>query len=310
MAAGESLIVMYHYIWPDDRPVPGGIRPLLASEFERQLDWLAERYEIVSSERFLQTYREPGGRPPCLLTFDDGTRDHAEVATPILAMRALSGLFFITTGPAEEGIMPLTHALHWLLGQDEQAAWEALVAYAQAHLGGVGALDPREQALKIYHYETPLRARIKYAANMALQAEQTQLVIESLVAAAGESMTSLARQWFTSREHWLVMQAMGMELGMHGVTHRSLQSLGAEGISREIAECANALRWFGGPPTWWACPFGGSGADEVTIAAMNQALAEQGVKAAVTTRSAYVSRADDPMALPRIDCIHLPPRAS
>ena len=50
----EDLIVMYHYVWPDEKKVPGGIRPMLVSKFEEQLDWLMERYEIVGAVEFLK----------------------------------------------------------------------------------------------------------------------------------------------------------------------------------------------------------------------------------------------------------------
>ena len=32
------LIVMYHYVRPDGEPIPAGIRPMLTSQFEAQLD--------------------------------------------------------------------------------------------------------------------------------------------------------------------------------------------------------------------------------------------------------------------------------
>ena len=47
-----GLIVMYHYVRPDASPIPAGIRPLLVSEFETQLDWLTSKYDIVPADRF------------------------------------------------------------------------------------------------------------------------------------------------------------------------------------------------------------------------------------------------------------------
>jgi peptidoglycan/xylan/chitin deacetylase (PgdA/CDA1 family) len=309
MHSRSAIIVMYHYVWPDEKPVPGGIRPMRVSEVERQLDWLAERYAIVGPAEFLASYRDLADRPPCLLTFDDGTRDHAEVATPILARRGLNGLFFIPTGPAERGLMPLTHAVHWLLGQDEEKVWSAFQRYAKEHLTGELALGTRNEAKRIYHYEPERRARIKYAANMALSPEHTERIVEKLVTAAGRSMADLAKEWFASPEQLRQMHQTGMTLGMHGVTHRSLQTLGAEGIRQEIEQCASFLTSITGTaPTWWACPFGGSGAAQETVSAMNESLRALAIRGAVTTRAASVSPDDHSLALPRIDCIQLPPR--
>jgi peptidoglycan/xylan/chitin deacetylase (PgdA/CDA1 family) len=304
-----ALVVMYHYVWPDEEPIPGGIRPLRASEFEEQLDWLAERYEIVGADEFLRSYREPSDRPPCLLTFDDGTRDQAEVAAPILARRGLSGVFFIATGPASGGPIPLTHALHWLLGQDERDVWEAFERYAVSELGGPASLGSEDVARSSYYYESPLRARIKYAANMALPAHRTREVIERLVRAHGKTMRGLAEEWFASSDQLVEMARSGMTIGMHGVTHQSLQVMGPDGTRREIRECARFLReLLGAPPRWWACPFGGTGAPEETISTMYDELSALGVEAAVSTASSLVNPSCHPWALPRVDAAALPPR--
>ena len=209
MSKDPALIVMYHYVWPDHSPIPAGIRPLLLTEFETQLDWLGERYDIVGPEEFitriadspeyvaatpaspLGTANDPRRRrrrsyedtqtvakPACLLTFDDGTKDHAQIVTPLLAARALTGVFFVLSGPAEHGIMPTTHAIHWLLGGDDERLWKIFRQYGGDFLG-----DPAD-AQRIYHYETPLRARIKYAANMALPAATTEQIVQSAVVAA------------------------------------------------------------------------------------------------------------------------------
>jgi peptidoglycan/xylan/chitin deacetylase (PgdA/CDA1 family) len=313
-----ALIVMYHYVWPDGEKIPGGIRPLLVSEFERQLDWLSERYEIVGAEEFIdamlgernqafQKYSSGnlgGSKPPCLLTFDDGTKDHASIVTPILAARGLTGVFFVLSGPAEHGTMPLTHAIHWLLGGDERLVWELLQRHTKDWVG-----DPAE-AERIYYYESPIRARIKYAANMAVPVDVTERIVQAAVAASGRTMKDLAEEWFVSAEEIRAMDAKGMTIAMHGCTHRSLQSLGAAGIQEEIHHCSEYLSdLIGQRPTWYACPFGGSGAPPQSVSAMRNAMAEVGVVASVSTEKKYVETGCDLLVLPRLDTVDLPPRS-
>jgi peptidoglycan/xylan/chitin deacetylase (PgdA/CDA1 family) len=121
----------------------------------------------------------------------------------------------------------------------------------------------------------------------------------------------LARDWFVSAVQIAEMARMGMTIGLHGHSHSSLQVLGAAGVAREIAHGSEYLaRLTGATPTWWACPFGGSGASEQTLAAMRTAMAAAGIAAAVTTRKAHVAPGADAMAIPRFDCIDLPPRKS
>ena len=80
------LAVMYHYLRQRGEACPSGIRPMWVDEFEQQLDWMSERFEILDGaglEAVLQGEYRPR-RPGCVLSFDDGTKDHAEVAAPIL----------------------------------------------------------------------------------------------------------------------------------------------------------------------------------------------------------------------------------
>jgi peptidoglycan/xylan/chitin deacetylase (PgdA/CDA1 family) len=304
----SPLVVMYHYVHPAAPSEPTGVRPLLVEEFERQLDWLASRYEIARPAAFLDQLRagpRPGAKPLCLLTFDDGSVDHATVVTPILARRGLGGVFFVLSGPAIDGLMPLTHAVHWALSQGDAAVWSALSEAARA--AGVSTGD-ESAALKMYHYEPPVRAKLKHAANVALPTEVTRAALEQLAASRGTSLAALARGWFVSREQVRAMHAAGMTIGIHGQTHRSLQQMG-EGVADEIARCAAFVReCTGEPPTWWACPFGGAGAPADLHAAMRRAMVSHGIAASVSTEARPVRWGDDTLSLPRVDCVHLPPR--
>jgi peptidoglycan/xylan/chitin deacetylase (PgdA/CDA1 family) len=359
-----GLAMMYHYVRPDASPIPAGIRPMLASEFERQLDHLEQHYTIAQPDDFFawlggmgngipsaritgvspvqgaleltetevlklpsnqhgrdardtsmlisgyaQTSFRTPPKPLCLLTFDDGTRDHAEVVTPILARRSLGAVFFVLTGPTEQGLMPLTHAIHWLLSQPDEQTWQTFQRYAHDELQNPAALGDESEARRIYHYEPPLRARIKYAANMAMPQDATTQIVRRAAAQAGLSLPELARQWFVSADQIADMHRAGMTIGLHGHSHSSLQVLGPGGIAHEIAHGAAYLTHLTGRlPTWWACPFGGTGANDQTLQAMRTAMQTHNLRAAVTTQKSPVIQNTDPLAIPRYDCIDLPPR--
>ena len=315
MNAAPGLIVMYHYVRrDDDLTIPAGIRPMLASQFEAQLDWLSEHYSILHPDDFLNWFKreyEPP-KPPCLLTFDDGTADHATVVTPILASRNLGGVFFVLTGPAEESLMPLTHAIHWLLSQpDDHETWRLFQDFARDELHDEFALGDPAEAQRIYHYEPELRARIKYAANMALPPEATAAILHRAAEQARISPKDLAQRWFVTPQQIRQMHQAGMTIGVHGHSHSSLQTLGENGIRHEIAHASTYLTTLiGEQPSWWACPFGGAGASAPALSAMREAMQQFNLCAAVTTQKAPVRRDADLPALPRYDCIDLPPKRS
>jgi peptidoglycan/xylan/chitin deacetylase (PgdA/CDA1 family) len=106
-----------------------------------------------------------------------------------------------------------------------------------------------------------------------------------------------------------MMHAAGMTIGLHGCTHRSLQSLGGGGMREEILHCSQYIgNLIGRRPAWFACPFGGSGGKSEDVATMQAAMKEVGVVAAVSTEKRFVKIGGDPLALPRLDAIDLPPR--
>jgi hypothetical protein len=207
--------------------------------------------------------------------------------------------------------MPLTHALHWLLSQPDEEMWRLFQQFAREELRDESALGDPAEAKRIYHYEPDLRGRIKYAANMALPQEATAAILHRAAEQARVSLKDLARQWFVTSAQIRQMHQAGMTIGLHGRSHSSLQTLGEEGIRQEIAHASNYLTHLTGErPTWWACPFGGAGASQRALGAMQDAMRQANLCAAVTTHKGPVTRAADVLALPRYDCIDLPPRRS
>ena len=59
------------------------------SIFERQIGWLARRFELVSLDEIVDSERRSQGRPLAAVTFDDGFRSVREVGHPILRDRGI-----------------------------------------------------------------------------------------------------------------------------------------------------------------------------------------------------------------------------
>jgi len=304
---------MYHYVHESSHSSPEGIRPLFLQEFEQQLDWLQGNFQIVSPGEFLQSIKEGLGsspKAPCLLTFDDGTRDHWEVVAPALLRRSLSGLFSVLTWPTQDQKMPVTQALHWLLGQPEEQVWARLQNFAKANLGGIAALGDEKEVSRVYGYETRLRGQIKYALNFALPSEASEEAIVELAQSYDQQLDQLAEQWFLSEQQIKQLSAAGMEIGIHGSSHRSLTQLGAKGMAWELEQSSAYLHSLtGAVPTWFCWPFGDSGEGRDTEV-VQQACQNIGIEAVVTTEKSFLSPNTNPYDIPRYDCISLPPRSN
>src|SRR5215470_5585259 len=97
-------VVMYHYVRDLPRTQFPRLKGILIDDFRQQVDELSSKYEMASVESALDfmTGEYRPRRDLCLLTFDDGLKEHYAYVTPILAETGIQGLFFLITGCLEK----------------------------------------------------------------------------------------------------------------------------------------------------------------------------------------------------------------
>lgn len=94
-------VVMYHHLTNQNA---AGMFPhaLDFEKFKRQLDFFKKEYGFVSNtewQNFVEFGQMPEKRGKVLLTFDDATKCHYQLAYPELRSRGLWGIFFASTSP-------------------------------------------------------------------------------------------------------------------------------------------------------------------------------------------------------------------
>jgi len=94
----SPAILMYHGV-PHICGSCGGID---AAGFERQIQYLKNKYEIISPKH-IDVTRNRFARHRVLITFDDGFRNNYEVAVPILHQHGVPAVFFISSRHCEPG---------------------------------------------------------------------------------------------------------------------------------------------------------------------------------------------------------------
>src|SRR5262245_40546475 len=87
----KTVILLYHGI-----PKRGDVTNIDGTEFERQVLFLKQHFEVVSANRLGET-RKGQDRIRVLLTFYDVFRNHAEVVAPILRKHDLPAIFFVSS---------------------------------------------------------------------------------------------------------------------------------------------------------------------------------------------------------------------
>jgi peptidoglycan/xylan/chitin deacetylase (PgdA/CDA1 family) len=103
------LVLTYHRIGDPSRT--SSYAPVVSATpegFRAQMRRLRRDYRILTLDEVV-TIAESGlqiDRPSALVTFDDGTRDNAEVAAPILLNEGVPAAFFLSTGLIDQPRLP------------------------------------------------------------------------------------------------------------------------------------------------------------------------------------------------------------
>jgi peptidoglycan/xylan/chitin deacetylase (PgdA/CDA1 family) len=120
------LVLAWHNVdptWCFPAPRGAGARGL-----ERQLAFLARRCNVVPLAEGLRALDRDDPLPPraVALTFDDGYRDHLELAAPMLARLGLPATFFLVPGLLDRTARPWWELLAWALTRStrDAVAWE------------------------------------------------------------------------------------------------------------------------------------------------------------------------------------------
>jgi peptidoglycan/xylan/chitin deacetylase (PgdA/CDA1 family) len=254
-AALDLTVMMYHYVRdPGDAAEAGsGIAGLPLVRFAEQLEELAQRHTIVSWPMVRAALHGDNALPPkaCLLTFDDGLRDHYLNVFPLLRARGLSGLFFMLARRPGEGL-PLAFKLHFLM----------------AAMGYERFRDVIWQELDAQKKEICLQAEPGYPQRWGpagvfkavLQRDLSDVVeplLSRLIAAEIGSEVELAGSLFVSQDQAREMAAGGMHCGGHSHRHPWFDWIGPEPLQAEIAASANWLAEVEPGPWAFAYPYGG-----------------------------------------------------
>ena len=278
MSGSPPFVVMYHHVRPQDSVIPNGIRPILLPDFEGQLDRLSESHDIVSPA---EAVAGRSRRPSCVLTFDDGTRDHADVVLPVLRRRGITGVFFLLSGPWLTAELPTAQRVHLLLSSLDDVELWSKVREAALGLGlDEDALGTAEAAECVYHHEDSYeRRRIKYAVNFALPKSAVDEMLGALIAEHVGDEASLVGEWFLSQDDARALHGAGMTIAAHGHSHTALARLSPDALEAEIRSCHETLSNVTGvAPEWFAPPFGGAGARVETLERLDRVLDALGYK--------------------------------
>lgn len=254
---------MYHRVMPGGAPPDWPLRSLVidTDEFAKQVDWLAQRFEMCTAFDAVCSERR-GTRPRAAITFDDGYRDNFEHAAPILSARGVPATFFISSR---------------FIGS-RRRMWFEVAAAAWMRMRAAGNDIPLGNWMNRLKRLPP--------------AERDSAIAEC----AGEGdWVSPERDAAMTWDEVADLQSAGHEIGCHSRTHPILPLLTDDELRDEIGGCLEDLRDHGIHAHGIAYPNGDF--DERVI----RSVQEAGLKYGVSTRMGWHRTGSSTFDVRRVD---------
>lgn len=235
----KSLAVLCYHRIGDHRSGSSRFGPIFstdASGFAAQLEWITRHYRVVTMSRVADWVIGHGDLPdwPLLITFDDGYRDNAEIAGPLLRERGLPATVFLTTS-----ILDGQDPLWW----DVVARCFELTEAVEAELPVIGRIDLSDGPVRRRALAGLIRS-LKELPEPEKLAVVEQVVERLGVDGADCRSDSLYLDWETVR----AMLSGGFSFGAHTVTHPILTKISSSQVRAELAESKDRIEAETGVP--------------------------------------------------------------
>jgi peptidoglycan/xylan/chitin deacetylase (PgdA/CDA1 family) len=234
--------------------------------------------EISTSRRVvpLDTLARSRENDTCAITFDDGRRSVVDVAHAVLGPAQLPYTVFVCTDVLTGGPVP------WFLRTD--------------HLASKIGIEPLRRQWGLARD----CVRTKYELVSALKEVPLDRILAGLVQLEREYrlVAPTPQQLFMTPAQVRMLAGAGVSFGAHTCRHPILSKLGVDEQRQEIEKCCQEIeRLVGSRPCHFAYPNGSALDFDVTTKTV---LRDVGVSFGYTTVPGYLSRGEDPLALPRI----------
>jgi peptidoglycan/xylan/chitin deacetylase (PgdA/CDA1 family) len=292
---------MYHYIRDlPNTPFPR-IKGMLTSDFRKQLARFRNQYEMTTLQSALDficgTYVP--SKDLCLLTFDDGLREHYTDVTPLLAEHRIQGIFFPISRCLQEQRVASVHMNHFLMASLDFDVYRR--AFLDRLDDPMGFAVDTAVARRTYRWDTPEVASFKYLFNFVVDADTRDQVIKSIFDENFSDEKAFSNDLYINWQEARAMQDAGMVIGGHSHQHKPLSSLSEQELDADLTSCHQLLMQNLHPqPFWPFCyPYGKN--DSFNKESIGH-LRRLGFACSFSTEVGSNSPGTNPFAIVRLDC--------
>jgi peptidoglycan/xylan/chitin deacetylase (PgdA/CDA1 family) len=275
------MTVNYHYVRPIKNSSYQTIKGLELKKFINQLDYLKKNYNIISTDEITNyiIHKTKLPKKSCLLTFDDGYKDHYRYVLPELMKRKISGCFFPSAENIVNNNVTETNKIHFIL--DRQKNSDLIIKDINNFLKSKNFKIPNKKRI----YEIFERKFIKRYDNKKIK--YIKFLLQSWIPdpLKRDCCTFLfnnylkvnekefSKKLYLSPKEIQEMIDNGMTIGGHGYKHLRLGELSYKNQSIEINMMLNFLKKFNIKKKWIMCyPYGSFNNDTKIILSKKDCL--------------------------------------
>jgi peptidoglycan/xylan/chitin deacetylase (PgdA/CDA1 family) len=226
----QLVIINYHRIREESPAAPtlfdDGVFGPTQSQFDRQVKWLRQNFDVLSESELLEALRLPTfGHRYAAITFDDGYRDNYTLAYPVLRARSVPAIFFVCPEIIDSRRLGWWDVIAYLVKASTRSS--ITVSGEPIRLAGNKAA-----AIRQLHQWMKLR-----------KASETERLLPELSEACGVPLpdAGLRDEEVMTWPELVDVSRNGVAVGSHTHTHRVLATVDEETQRRELRESKAVL---------------------------------------------------------------------
>ena len=300
----EITAVTYHYVREIKNSKYPNLKGLEYTKFKNQLDYLAKNFKFVDPSELY--HHNKFSENSCLLTFDDGFKDHIDYVLPELKKRKIKAIFFPPALPIEKETVLNTHLLHFILEktQDFKKLNRELFQILKEN-------DFTDSEIKKLWENNNYRNKfdnsdvsffkrlLQKVLPLNLRDKITKKLFEEK---CRKSLKSFSNELYMNKQNLNEMIREGMTIGSHSYNHYWLNTLNKEEQNKELDLSIKFLENLGlNLKNWIMCyPYGAYNDDTISL------LKTKKCSFAFTTKEGKANLVEEPYELKRQDTNEFP----
>lgn len=238
----QTEFIMYHYVRDLKNSDYPKIKGLDVKAFENQLNFLSKNYNIISIEEFY-TGNYKSKKKSCVLTFDDGYKDHYDFVFDKLIKYNVKGAFFTPVDVIDSNKVLDVNKIHLILAKSNEDLIFSRLKYHFEKCNSKNNFDYYVKKVDTSHrYDSEKTVLIKRLLQTVLDFDTRTLICDLLVQDfLSKSEKELSIELYLNRTQINEMIENGMHFGSHGKSHYWFDSLNIKDQEFEIKESIKFL---------------------------------------------------------------------